>query len=134
MVPPVILNIGLNLWLIPVYGLMGAVWSTVIAYAVGLIVALVMGRRYFPIPIPVKAFFQISFACLVMAGVVHGIPIPDGTHDFVEILIKAPIGILVYGLLCFSTDTAGCREIIKNIAQKFRRSGETTDPVIEVTP
>ena len=96
MVPPVILNIGLNLWLIPIYGLMGAVWSTVIAYAMGLFIALVIGRRYFPIPIPVKAFFQISFACLVMAGVVLSVPIPEGTMDFFEILIKAIVGIAVY--------------------------------------
>jgi len=124
MVPPVILNIGLNIWLIPIYELMGAVWSTVIAYAFGLVVALIMGRRYFPIPIPVKAFAQISFACLVMAGVVYGIPIPDGTPDIVEILVKATVGILVYGLLCFSTDTAGCRDIIKMIVSKIRPNGK----------
>jgi len=122
MVPPVIINIGLNLWLIPRYGLMGAVWSTVIAYAIGLAISLIIGRRYFPIPIPVKAFFQISFACLVMAGVVSSIPIPQGTMDIVEILIKAIVGMTVYGLLCFTTDTAGCREIFKNLAQKIRRA------------
>ncbi len=120
MVPPVILNIGLNLWLIPQYGLMGAVWSTVIAYALGLVLALLVGRRYFPIPIPVKAFVQISFACLVMAGVVISIPIANNIPDFVEILIKASVGVAVYGFLCFSTDTAGCRSIIKNLVGKYR--------------
>ena len=121
MVPPVVLNIGLNLWLIPQYGLMGAVWSTVIAYALGLFLALLVGRRYFPIPIPVKAFVQISFACLVMAGVVEAVPISSAIPDFVEIFIKAVVGVSVYGLLCFSTNTAGCRSIIKNLAGKFRR-------------
>ena len=120
MVPPVLLNIGLNVWLIPIYGLMGAVWSTMIAYAVGLLCALVMGRRYFPIPIPTRAFLQITFACLIMAGVVQGVPIPEATPDFIEILIKASVGIVVYGLLCFSTDTAGCRDIIKTLVRKFR--------------
>ncbi len=125
MVPPVALNIGLNLWLVPIYGLMGAVWSTVIAYGVGLALALILGRRYFPIPIPVKAFFQISFACLVMAGVVMAIPVPADIPDFIEILIKAGIGIAVYGLLCFVTDTAGCRIIIKNLVQKFNGAPKT---------
>ena len=120
MVPPVLINIGMNLVLIPKYGLMGAVWSTVVAYAVGLIAALVIGRRYFPIPIPIKAFLQITFACLIMAGVVLSIPIPDGTPDFIEIVIKASVGIAVYGLSCFSTNTAGCRHIIQNIYYKFR--------------
>lgn len=128
MVPPVLINIGMNLILIPKYGLMGAVWSTLVAYAIGLVAALMIGRRYFPIPIPFKAFLQISFACLVMAGIVMGIPIPEGTPDFVEILIKAIIGMMVYGLLCFSTDTAGCRDIIKTIYYKFRP--QRTRPVV----
>lgn len=130
MVPPVILNIGLNLWLVPIYGLMGAVWSTVIAYAVGLALALIIGRRYFPIPIPVKAFFQISFACLVMAGIVMSIPIADSIPDFVEILIKGSIGMTVYGILCFTTDTAGCRIIIKNIFSKFNGASKTPVEII----
>ncbi len=126
MVPPVILNIGLNIWLIPQYGLMGAVWSTFIAYTVGLIVALIIGRRYFPIPIPVKAFLQISFACLIMAGVVTAVPVSDDIPDFVKILIKAGVGVPVYGLLCFTTNTAGCREIIKNLTRRFRKTPKAT--------
>jgi len=121
MVPPVVINIGLNIWWLPLYGdITAAVWATVIAYAVGLVIALAIGRRYFPIPIPVKAFLQILFACLVMAGIVRGIPIPQGAPDMVEILIKAAAGILIYGILCFSTDTAGCRSIIQNVYLKLR--------------
>jgi len=120
MVPPVIINIGMNLILIPKFGLMGAVWSTVVAYGVGLVFALVIGRRYFPIPIPVKAFTQISIACLIMAGVVMAVPVPGNTPDFIEILIKAAVGIFTYGLFCFSMDTAGCRAIIQNIYYKIR--------------
>jgi len=122
MVPPVILNIGLNLWLIPIYGLMGAVWSTVLAYGLGLATALIIGRRYFPIPIPVKAFFQISFACLVMAGIVYGLPISEDMPDFLEIIIKVVVGVTVYGLLCFTADIDGCREIIKTLLGKVRGS------------
>jgi len=127
MVPPVLLNIGMNLILIPKFGLMGAVWATLAAYALGLVAALVIGRRYFPIPIPVKAFMQISFACLVMAGVVLSIPIADNVPDFIEIVIKAAIGVSVYGLLCFSTNTAGCRKIIQNIYYKIRPQKNTED-------
>jgi len=131
MVPPVIINIGLNLFLIPKYGLMGAVWSTVVAYGFGLVISLAVGRRYFPIPIPVKAFCQITFACLVMAGVVLAVPIPENTPDFVEILIKAVIGIIVYGLLSFTIDTAGCRRIIQNIYFKIRPNSRFNRPASE---
>ena len=137
MIPPVLINIGMNLVLIPKFGLMGAVWSTVVAYGFGLVIALAVGRRYFPIPIPIKAFLQITFACLVMAGVVLALPIPETMPDFVEILIKAGVGIAVYGLLCFTTNTAGCRSIIQNIYYKMRPNSKYTpkpdlDPAADV--
>ena len=115
MVPPVILNIALNFLWIPTYGLMGAVYATLASYALGFVIAVAMGRRHYPLPLPVKAFLQISFACLVMAGVVLSIPIPAGMPDFFEIVIKAGVGILSYGILCFGTNTANCRSIIKSI-------------------
>lgn len=121
MVPPVLINIGLNMWWLPMFGdLKAAVWATVIAYAVGLIIALAVGRRYFPIPIPVKAIAQISLACAIMAGVVMSLPIPETMPDYVEVIVKAVTGITVYGLFCFLTNTAGCRKIIQNIFYKIR--------------
>ena len=119
MVPPVALNIALNFLWIPQFGLMGAVYATLAAYGLGLVIALAVGRRYYPLPVPIKAFLQISFACLVMAGVVTAVPIPAGTPDFIEILIKAIVGIGAYGILCFGTNTANCREIIKSIFYKI---------------
>lgn len=121
MVPPVLINIGLNIWWLPMFGdIKAAVWATVIAYAVGLVIALAVGRRYFPIPIPVKAIAQILLACGIMAGAVVSVPIPENAPDFVEVLIKAGVGIAVYSLFCFSTNTAGCRGIIQNIYYKIR--------------
>lgn len=126
MVPPVILNIGLNIWLIPTMGLMGAVYATVAAYALGLVISLYVGRKYYPLPIPVRAFFEISFACAVMAGVVHSIPLPDTVPDVIVVLIKAGIGITVYGILCFGINAANCRVFIKTLLAKFRK-GKTPD-------
>jgi len=62
MVPPVVLNIGLNLWLIPVHGLMGAVYATVISYGLGFVLAVAIGRKFYPLPIPVRATLEIGFA------------------------------------------------------------------------
>ncbi len=119
MVPPVILNIVLNFLWIPKYQLMGAVYATLAAYGLGFVISVMVGRRYYPLPLPVKAFIQICFACLVMAGVVLAVPIPATIPDFIEIVIKALIGVPVYGFLCFATNTANCREIIKGLFYKF---------------
>lgn len=125
MVPPVILNIGLNIWLIPIMGLMGAVYATVAAYMLGLIMAVVVARRYYPLPLPVRAFFEIAFACAVMAGVVTALPIGDALPDFIEVIIKAIVGVFVYGALCFGINAANCREIIMSIAARFKRTQQT---------
>lgn len=121
MVPPVILNIGLNFLLIPTYQLMGAVYATVASYALGLIIALIVGRRYYPLPIPVRAFFEISFACLIMAGVVMAVPLPVTMPDALIVVIKAFVGVLVYGIICFGINAANCRILAADILAKFRK-------------
>jgi O-antigen/teichoic acid export membrane protein len=43
-------TIGLNVWLIPTIGFMGAAWATLIAYGSMAGVSYLLGRRYYPIP------------------------------------------------------------------------------------
>ncbi len=113
MVLPVLLNIGLNIWLIPIHGLMGAVWATLMAYGVGLVLTLVVARRSFPLPLPLKALVQCTFACLVMAGAVLALPSAvDTLPDFAELLVKAGVGAVVYGFVAFAVNAANCREIV----------------------
>lgn len=121
MVPPVILNIGLNIWLIPTMGLMGAVYATVAAYALGLVISIYVGRKYYPLPLPVRAFFEITFACIVMAGVVESLPLPGTLPDVMTVLVKAAVGIMVYGILCFGINAANCREFVKTLLAKLRK-------------
>jgi O-antigen/teichoic acid export membrane protein len=42
-------NLGLNLWLIPRYGIIGAAWATGAAYAVQAAIAFVLSQRYYPV-------------------------------------------------------------------------------------
>jgi len=131
MIPPVILNVGMNIVLIPKFGLMGAVYATVAAYALGFVISVIVGRRYYPLPLPIKAFLQISLACVLMAGVVLALPISQTLPDIVEIMIKAAVGIVVYGVLCFGIDAANCRELIKGLIARLR--GKTVLASSEVT-
>jgi len=120
MIPPVILNIGLNLWLIPIYGLMGAVFSTVISYALGFILAVIIGRRYYPLPIPVRATLEIGFACSCMAAVILALPDISHLPDFIALVTKAVIGVLIYGVVCMIINAANSRSYIKNLLDKRR--------------
>lgn len=120
MVPPVILNIGLNIWLIPIHGLMGAVYATVISYALGFILAVAVGRRFYPLPIPVRATFEIGFACACMAAGVLALPDISNLPDFVALIIKAVTGAAVYGAVCMAINAANSRTFIKNLLNKRR--------------
>jgi len=121
MVLPVFINVVLNIWLIPIHGLMGAVWATLVAYGAGLIIIFVLARRSFPLPIPFKALVQCTFACLVMAGVVNALPTAvNAWPDLVELLFKAGVGAAVYALVVFATNAANCRKIVTDLLDKIK--------------
>ena len=121
MVLPVVINVGLNIWLIPIHGLMGAVWATLIAYGVGLVLSLVVARRSFPLPLPIKALVQCTFACLVMAGVVQALPASiDAWPDIAELLLKTGTGAGVYAIVAFATNAANSRKIVTDFLDKIK--------------
>jgi O-antigen/teichoic acid export membrane protein len=121
MVLPVLINIGLNIWLIPLYGLKGAIWATLVAYGVGLVLSLIVARRYFPLPLPFIALIKVGFACLVMTGIVLSLPQSlANLPDIAELLIKASVGALVYGFTVFATNAAHCRELITDMVRTYK--------------
>lgn len=61
-----LVNIGLNIWLIPLLGLVGAAYATVAAYLVALVVSWFLGRRILALPLPVEAVGRVTGATLVM--------------------------------------------------------------------
>lgn len=121
MVPPVIVNIALNFILIPKFGLMGAVASTIIGYSMALVLAVLMARRHYPLPLPVRAFAQIAFACGVMAGAVSVLPIQQWEPGFVTLLIKGSVGAVAYVVTCYLINAADCRALIGDVASRLRR-------------
>ena len=112
MVPPVIINIALNLLWIPKYQLLGAVYATLVSYGVGFVLAIIVARRYYPLPIPVRATIEISVACLLMAGAVMALPDLSGLNPFIALFIKAGLGAVVYGLVSFATNAANSRDLL----------------------
>ena len=126
MVPPVILNIGLNLWLIPIHGLMGAVYATVISYGLGFVLAVIVGRRFYPLPLPIRATLEIGFACACMA--VGVLALPDMSHlpDFIALIIKAGIGASIYGAVSMLINAANSRTFIKGLIEKRRLKAVAT--------
>jgi O-antigen/teichoic acid export membrane protein len=45
-------NLLLNLWWIPLFGVQGAAWATVMGFSVGLVLSILLGRKVFPVFFP----------------------------------------------------------------------------------
>lgn len=115
LVVPVILNLGLNLILIPKFGLMGAVWATIFSYVLAIIIATVLARRDYPLPLPLRAAIEITGCSALMAIVVYNLPLGDLTPGFVTLMIKGVVGACIYLIACWVVNAANCRQVISDI-------------------
>jgi O-antigen/teichoic acid export membrane protein len=61
-----LLNLALNVVWIPRFGLLGAAWATLLAYALGLALGWTLGRRVFPLPLPSAEALKPLAAALIM--------------------------------------------------------------------
>lgn len=116
MIVPAVVNIGLNAVLLPRIGLDGAVISTVVAYAVAVLVLAVVGRRYVKLPIPIGATLKIAAACAAMAGIVLALPDWGG---MAELVTKAGLGAIAYGCVALLLDVAGARTRAEAMVARF---------------
>ncbi|GLQ21778.1 lipopolysaccharide biosynthesis protein [Algimonas porphyrae] len=113
MIPPVLLNIGLNFLLIPRFGLMGAVAATLAGYGAALILTVIAARRHYPLPLPIKAAAQIALACAVMAICVQLLPLQRYEPGLVTLIIKAGTGGAAYLATCWIINAADCRTLVR---------------------
>jgi len=95
MIPPTVTNLGLNLLLIPRFGLDGAMWATTAGFAVGVVAAYALGRRCLPLPLPGAAVLRSLSASAVMACAVIAVP-PLGALP--ALTLKAGVGAAAYAL------------------------------------
>lgn len=62
-----LLNVILNILFIPVFGIVGAAYATVLAYVSSMILSAIAGRKYFPLPLPLLEMLKILIASFCMA-------------------------------------------------------------------
>jgi O-antigen/teichoic acid export membrane protein len=115
-----IINIALNLWWIPIWGIKGAVLAAVWSYATALALSWRLGRRIFPLPFPVVELGKIVLATLGMAiGIwpflsLRGVP---------ALLGQVAWGGGIYVLMLWILNIGECRPMIARfLISKFPRS------------
>ncbi len=104
--PAAIVNLGLNVWWIPVWGLMGAAYSTIISYVVALFLSIILGRRIFTVPFPVEDACKIALSALVMLIVLWPL---SYYHGVASLIVQVVTGASVYFLAAAMMNAAGLR-------------------------
>lgn len=119
MAVPAGVNIALNLALLPLFGLMGAVYATLASYALGLLLLGAVGRRLVALPLALADLARAGLACLAMWPATLLVPAFGG---WAELVAKAGAGALAYGLMVLALDAGGARAFLR------ARLGTSTGP------
>ena len=98
-----LVNVALNFLLIPRFGLIGAALATVAAYALIMAGSLLVGRRLYPLPFSVIAFWKILTGCAALALILW--PVRDSTERALVIL-HGLAGAIAYAMIVCSLDVA----------------------------
>ena len=114
-------NLGLNLLLIPVFGIAGAAMATVVAYALALLACAVLGRRHFTLPLPWADWIKAGSATAIMAAAVFALP--HSGAAWIDLLLRAGSGGVVYVISAYCLDIAGCRSWARDARLLFRPAG-----------
>ncbi len=112
-----ILNIILNYTLIPIFGLSGAAYATLISSACGFLLYYSLSNKYYPIPFQFKSILIIFFVVLTISYAFQNL--------FNEINLKSIILKILYLLIVFVITSLLLieRKYIKNIRLIFKRKG-----------
>ncbi|MBN8874205.1 MAG: lipopolysaccharide biosynthesis protein [Rhodospirillales bacterium] len=115
--PAAVLNIALNVVLLPRIGLMGGVWASVVAYAVGLVISIVQAKREFGWPFPYRETAKAAAATLVMCVAILLMHFPPGP---VGLGLLIACGALIYGVLVLALDIGRTRQKVRPMAARLR--------------
>jgi len=120
-----LVNVLLNLLLIPTWGLKGAAYSTLASFLLALLLSVVAGRRVLPMPFPLLEVGKVLAGCAVMVGaflIVERLPLLSAIPS----LVKLALVLLSYGGIVWAMDTAQMRRKVMMRWQqvKYTRSAK----------
>lgn len=107
-----IVNLGLNVWLIPVFGIFGAAYATVASYGVALILSIVLGRNVLRVPILPTGWYKVIFSTLIMFFVIYFVHVEGLVKS---LSVRLSVGVLVYFSGAFATNLLEVRKHVKEI-------------------
>jgi O-antigen/teichoic acid export membrane protein/glycosyltransferase involved in cell wall biosynthesis len=101
-----VVSVLLNLLLIPIWGLRGAAFSSVVTFLVALVLTAWWGRRHFPLPFPIRELVLVVLASAAMGAALF----PFRSHANVLVLATQVVaGAFLYGAILVAVDCFGLR-------------------------
>ncbi len=91
-----LLNLGLNLILVPKYGYMAAAVTTLISYVFLLLLMVIVSRRFFIWEFPFKSLGKVACASTTMGTVVYCVGNSLTSSTLANLILGVCIGILIY--------------------------------------
>jgi O-antigen/teichoic acid export membrane protein len=110
-----VLNVILNLFLIPEHGIFGSAYATIIAYIVSVLMSALIGKKIFPLTFPFREVGKIFIATTVMGLAIWPTLAIDGILGFI---IQIAVGILVYALIVVALNINGIRQLVSRKLKK----------------
>lgn len=107
-----LLNVLLNLAVIPAYGGIGAAWTTVACFMVSLTLSALGGRRLLRLPVPTRELSPLVVAAAVMGFAV--LLLPPG-RSASQLVVKLSVASAVYGAVLLAFDASGIRGHVRAI-------------------
>jgi len=114
-----LLNVGLNLTLIPVMGIMGSAIATLASYSAVVLALGFAGRRLLPVPLPWGTLVRSGAAATIMYFALQRV-LPD--RGLLTVGVRICLGVLVYGLVMLVIDQ-DARALARKALGRFRRVG-----------
>ena len=116
----IVVNVVLSYALISAYGTIGAAWARLGADLFGFVCALILSRRAFPIPFPLRRIAPAIIAALIMALLVAAVDKHLQVSDLTACLVLSGVGIVSYAALCWVLDISHARGRLKRALALFR--------------
>jgi len=113
-----VLNIVLNLLLIPTYGPLGAAIATLASFVVVLVVALYVTRRWLVLPWPTVDMLKVGGVCFVAAPFIG---VAARLQGLTEALLWTGAATILLAALLLATDAASIRTIGAELLANLRR-------------
>lgn len=112
----VLINIALNYFLIPTMGMKGAAIATLSSFILGVILSAIIGRKHFPIPLPIRDFSKIFIAALLMSLSLWWF---KDYRGWGWLVLQLSLGLISYGAVIYAFNILDIRSSVKDYVTKL---------------